>query len=138
MPRLCTICTHPQRTVMERALSDGIPLRTIADHWSVSKTALIRHKADHLPERPTPPAPAISQPVFPVAGTTRRPGPLRQTGRPVAPSTATTITPLLESADVLFPEILHPKKRAFLAAFVTCGRRGRAAEAAGVKHQHYL
>jgi hypothetical protein len=33
---------------------------------------------------------------------------------------------------------LHPKKRAFLAAFVTCGRRGRAAEVAGVKHQHYL
>jgi hypothetical protein len=48
----------------------------------------------------------------------------------------TNITPVLESADVLFPEILHPKKRAFLAAFVTCGRRGRAAEVAGVKHQH--
>jgi hypothetical protein len=138
MPRACTICTHPQRTAMERDLADAIPLRTIADRWSVSKTALIRHKADHLPERPTPPSPAISQPVFPVARTTRRPGPLRQTGRPVAPSTTTTITPLLESADVLFPEILHPKKRAFLAAFVTCGRRGRAAEVAGVKHQHYL
>jgi hypothetical protein len=68
MPRACTICTHPQRTAMERDLADAIPLRTIADRWSVSKTALIRHKADHLPERPTPPSPAISQPVFPVAG----------------------------------------------------------------------
>jgi hypothetical protein len=138
MPRTCTICTHPQRTAMEHALGDGLPLRTIEDRWSVSKTALIRHKADHLPERPMPPSPASSQPVFPVARTTRRLSPLRQTGCPVAPSTVPTITPLLESADVLFPEILHPKKRAFLAAYVTCGRRGRAAEAAGVKHQHYL
>jgi hypothetical protein len=138
MPRSCTICRHPHRTAMEQVLSEAIPLRTIADRWSVSKTALIRHKADHLPERPMPPSPAVSQPVLPVARTTRRPGRLRQTGRPVAPSTVTTITPVLESANVLFPEILHPKKRAFLAAFVTCGRRGRAAEAAGVKHQHYL
>jgi hypothetical protein len=138
MPRSCTICTHPQRTAVEMALGEAIPLRTIAAQWSVSKTALLRYKADHLPERPMPPSAASSQLVFPVARTTHRPGPLRQAARPVPPSTVPTITPVLEPADVLFPEILHPKKRAFLAAYVTCGRRGRAAEAAGVKHQHYL
>src|SRR2546428_85915 len=49
MPRQCTICTHPERGVIDQALVAEAPLRTIADRWSVSKTALIRHKADHLP-----------------------------------------------------------------------------------------
>jgi hypothetical protein len=138
MPRTCTICTHPEGAAIEQALDEAIPLRTIAAQWSVSKTALIRHKTDHLPERSRHPSPAISQPVLPVERTTRRTRPLRQTGRSVAPSTATTIAPAVETADMLFPEILHPQKRAFLTAFVTCGRRGRAATAAGVKHQHYL
>jgi hypothetical protein len=138
MPRTCTICTHPKRTAIEQALGQAIPLRTIAAQWSVSKTALIRHKTDHLPERSRHPSPAISQHVLPVERTTRRTRPLRQTGRAVAPSTATTIAPAHETAAVLFPEILHPQKRAFLTAFVTCGRRGLAAAQAGVKHQHYL
>jgi len=50
MPRTCTVCTHPERAAIDDALVSGRdPLRTIADQWSVSKTALIRHKADHLP-----------------------------------------------------------------------------------------
>jgi len=44
MPRVCSLCHHPQRAEFDRALLAGTPLRTIADHWSVSKTALIRHK----------------------------------------------------------------------------------------------
>jgi hypothetical protein len=50
MPRTCTVCCHPERGAIDAALvSGGEPFRTIADQWSVSKTALIRHKADHLP-----------------------------------------------------------------------------------------
>lgn len=44
MPRVCSLCHHPQRAEIDRALLAGTPLRTIADHWSASKTALIRHK----------------------------------------------------------------------------------------------
>src|SRR4051794_4254424 len=49
MPRHCTVCDHPERNTIDVALVGNEALRTIADHWSVSKTALIRHKADHLP-----------------------------------------------------------------------------------------
>jgi hypothetical protein len=48
MPRVCTVCHHLRRKEVDRDLLAGMPLRTIADHWSVSKTALIRHKTDHL------------------------------------------------------------------------------------------
>lgn len=37
-----------ERTEIDAALVGNTPLRTIADRWSVSKTALIRHKADHV------------------------------------------------------------------------------------------
>ena len=49
MPRRCTICDHADRDAIDSALMENESLRTIADHWSVSKTALLRHKADHLP-----------------------------------------------------------------------------------------
>ena len=48
MPRTCTICVHSQRAEIEAALIAGEGYRTIADRWSVSKTALIRHKTDHI------------------------------------------------------------------------------------------
>lgn len=44
MPRTCTLCNHPNHAEIDRALLAGTPLRTIADRWSVSKTALLRHK----------------------------------------------------------------------------------------------
>jgi hypothetical protein len=49
MPRTCTICNHLGRETINAALLGRDSLRTISAHWSVSKTALIRHKADHLP-----------------------------------------------------------------------------------------
>lgn len=49
MPRSCTVCIHPQRANIEEALVGGGPLRDIARHWSVSKDALSRHRAGHLP-----------------------------------------------------------------------------------------
>ncbi len=50
MPRRCTACTHPELEDINYALVAGdASLRTIADRWSVSKTALIRHKEEHIP-----------------------------------------------------------------------------------------
>ena len=52
MPRTCTICSHPERIEIDKALAAAEEtLRTIADRWPVSKTALMRHKAEHLPQR---------------------------------------------------------------------------------------
>jgi hypothetical protein len=44
MPQTCKICRHASRTEIDRALLAAEPLRSIADRWSVSKTALIRHR----------------------------------------------------------------------------------------------
>jgi hypothetical protein len=44
VPRVCTICRHERREEIDRALLSRAPLRTIADRWSVSKTAVIRHR----------------------------------------------------------------------------------------------
>jgi hypothetical protein len=49
MPRTCTICAHDKRPAIDEALVARKPFRTIADQYSVSKTALIRHHDDHLP-----------------------------------------------------------------------------------------
>lgn len=49
MPRTCTICKHPEREAIDRALIDGGAFRNIAQRFRVSATALFRHKADHLP-----------------------------------------------------------------------------------------
>lgn len=49
MPRTCTVCIRPERTAIDQELVHGTAYRTIADRYQVSKTALIRHKAEHLP-----------------------------------------------------------------------------------------
>jgi hypothetical protein len=49
MPRACTICTHPEHDAIDRALVDGASLRDIAGQYGVSKNAVDRHKAEHLP-----------------------------------------------------------------------------------------
>jgi hypothetical protein len=51
MPRVCTICTHPKRVAIDRALLEGEPFRNIAERFGTSTTSLTRHKADHLSER---------------------------------------------------------------------------------------
>jgi hypothetical protein len=48
MPRTFTICTHPERAAIDKALVDGQPYRDTAGHYGTSKTALQRHKEDHL------------------------------------------------------------------------------------------
>jgi hypothetical protein len=50
MSQVCTVCRHHERSEIDEALLVGDPLRSIADHFGLSKTAIMRHKADHLPE----------------------------------------------------------------------------------------
>ena len=51
MPLRCTICSHPERTAIDAALvADADPLRTLAERYGVSHTALFRHKETHLLE----------------------------------------------------------------------------------------
>lgn len=49
MPRICTICSHPNKEAINQALIDSVSYRNIAEQFFVSTTALHRHKKDHLP-----------------------------------------------------------------------------------------
>jgi len=49
MPRSCTICDHPQRTAIDKALVAGEVMRNVALRFAISFAALQRHKANHLP-----------------------------------------------------------------------------------------
>lgn len=49
MPRVCTICTHAERSEIDAALVRGESFRHIAAQFRVSTTALQRHKAEHVP-----------------------------------------------------------------------------------------
>ncbi len=48
MPRQCSVCTHPQRPAIDAALVAGESLRSIAKQFTVSDSALFRHR-DHIP-----------------------------------------------------------------------------------------
>jgi len=48
MPRTCTLCNHPRRDGIDRALLAGESFRHIAARFDTSTGALQRHKADHL------------------------------------------------------------------------------------------
>ena len=49
MPRKCTVCEHEKVEEINRLLLEGVSLRDLAGRYSVSKTALHRHKESHLP-----------------------------------------------------------------------------------------
>ncbi len=51
MPRRCTVCAHPQREEIERAIARGESYRRIAAQYSVSLTSLRRHVQAHLPQQ---------------------------------------------------------------------------------------
>ena len=52
MARTCTVCTHAEREAIDRALvADGSALRDIAGQHGLSKSAVERHKAEHIPEQ---------------------------------------------------------------------------------------
>ena len=49
MPRSCPVCEHEDLEEINAALASNERIRTIADCWSVSKIALMRHRNEHLP-----------------------------------------------------------------------------------------
>ena len=50
MPRRCTVCDHPEREAIDKALVSGGSIRDIAGHYNgISKSSLARHKDAHLP-----------------------------------------------------------------------------------------
>lgn len=49
MPRICTICTNPDRQEIDRQLVEGTAFPAIAALFRVSADALGRHKANHIP-----------------------------------------------------------------------------------------
>jgi hypothetical protein len=48
MPRVCTICTHPERAAIDQALVGGESAPRIAAKYRVSEDAVTRHRA-HIP-----------------------------------------------------------------------------------------
>jgi hypothetical protein len=49
MPRMCSVCKHPARIVIDDRLEAGQPLRNVAGQYSLSKSSLDRHKIGHIP-----------------------------------------------------------------------------------------
>ena len=51
MPRRCTVCSSPQRDLIDQAITSGRPLRAIAGEYAVSRQSLQRHRdGGHLIE----------------------------------------------------------------------------------------
>ncbi|MEP7081901.1 MAG: hypothetical protein ABI841_02870 [Chloroflexota bacterium] len=48
MPRVCTVCSSPDRDAIDAALVSGAPMRRIAPRYGVSETAIRRHRNRHL------------------------------------------------------------------------------------------
>jgi len=48
MPRLCTICHHPDRSAIDKAVVSQAPIRQIASLHGVSDAAIRRHARKHL------------------------------------------------------------------------------------------
>ena len=51
MPRSCTLCEHPQRESIDRALVGDSSNRSVASLYDVSEAAVRRHKTNHLPAK---------------------------------------------------------------------------------------
>jgi len=50
MARACSVCEHPDRRAIDRALVLGTDsIRDIAGQYRISRSALSRHKAAHIP-----------------------------------------------------------------------------------------
>ena len=48
MPRTCTVCSHPERKAIDKAIVAGDPYRGIAQRFAASPDAVLRHKAHVL------------------------------------------------------------------------------------------
>ena len=49
MPRVCTVCSHPERQAIDAALIQSTPNRRIASQHTLNEAAIRRHAASHLP-----------------------------------------------------------------------------------------
>ncbi len=49
MPRVCTVCTHPEKREIDEALLAGQPFRKVAQRFGTSTSALFRHKSNDIP-----------------------------------------------------------------------------------------
>lgn len=49
MPRVCTICNHPEREAIDAAIVGGESYRSITERFNVSAGAIARHKSEHIP-----------------------------------------------------------------------------------------
>ena len=49
MPRRCSVCTHPERPAIDRALVAGESVPALSAQTGVSQDALKRHRQGHLP-----------------------------------------------------------------------------------------
>jgi hypothetical protein len=51
MARICTVCHHPKRAEIDRALVGGMPALQVADQYRLARSSLQRHQASHLVEK---------------------------------------------------------------------------------------
>lgn len=49
MSRQCSVCIHPDRDAIDKALVAGEPYRDIAGRYGLSRSAVERHKNNHIP-----------------------------------------------------------------------------------------
>jgi hypothetical protein len=49
MPRRYTVCDHPEMHSIDETLVTGGPYRSVAKRFSLSESAVYRHKTEHLP-----------------------------------------------------------------------------------------
>src|SRR5262249_52420105 len=49
MPRVCTVCAHPDRGSIDRALVHHATYRHIAAQYGLASSAIFRHREDHVP-----------------------------------------------------------------------------------------
>ncbi len=49
MARPCSVCRHPDREEIDRALIAGDPLADVSERSGISSQSLIRHRAAHVP-----------------------------------------------------------------------------------------
>ena len=51
MPRSCTVCEHPEREKIDKALVGGASNRSVASLYDASEASVRHHKANHLPAK---------------------------------------------------------------------------------------
>lgn len=52
MPRTCTVCTHPEREAIDRALVAGESTGQLAGRYrTIDERAIRRHRSNHLPAK---------------------------------------------------------------------------------------